>query len=173
MKRGVYFSVDEYVEEFKDYPGVDEAKNFIRDISKFAQDGYVKKSFLFYTGFIKNAALFPGDYATAIFGYAPPGTFVDFSDGMYEISVYGADMMPILTKEFDSAEKKEEAENFFERFQSIVPCAFQQLETGFLTGTFPLVKNNDGRLFCYWCSAPTKTVNTGRSFWNICTKCGR
>jgi hypothetical protein len=34
-------------------------------------------------------------------------------------------------------------------------------------------KNNDGRTTCAWCSAPTKSVQSILSVYNICTKCGR
>jgi len=173
MKMGVYFNLEEYAEEFKEYPEAEEAKSFVKNLEKFSQEDYIRKHFIFYTGFIKNATLFPGDYAVGVFGYSPPGIFIDYPNGMYEIGVYGIDLTPILLKEFDSAEHKERAEQFFDKFQNIVPCSFDQLSIGFKTESFPLVKNNDGRLFCYWCTCPTKVVNTGIKFYNVCTVCGK
>ena len=35
-------------------------------------------------------------------------------------------------------------------------------------------KNNDDRVTCYWCNAPTKSLDTGMSGdIRVCTKCGK
>ena len=33
------------------------------------------------------------------------------------------------------------------------------------------LKNNDGRSTCYSCDSPTKRVDTGIKFYDVCTKC--
>lgn len=35
------------------------------------------------------------------------------------------------------------------------------------------IKNNDGRNTCAWCYGVTKKVDSGFSWYNVCTKCGR
>ena len=34
-------------------------------------------------------------------------------------------------------------------------------------------KNNDGRSTCFWCKAPTRTMELAFSTGNVCTQCGR
>lgn len=34
-------------------------------------------------------------------------------------------------------------------------------------------KNNDSRSSCFWCGEPTKKVNTGFTFYDVCSKCGK
>ena len=48
-----------------------------------------------------------------------------------------------------------------------------KLDTEFVKSAQSLVKNNDGLQKCAWCGASTKKVNTGFSFFDVCTSCGK